>query len=62
MVVIFTCAILTFIMMFIIPEFRSMFEEFEIDLPPMTELLIAISNRVVKLWFLFPLVPIAIVS
>ncbi len=60
MVVLFTCGILTFIMIFIIPEFKSMFEEFELDLPAMTELLIAISNRVVKLWFLFPLIPIAI--
>ncbi len=60
LVVLFTCLILTFIMMYIIPEFKAMFEEFELDLPVMTELLIAISNRVVKLWFLFPLVPIAI--
>jgi type IV pilus assembly protein PilC len=60
MVVLFTCCILTFIMIFIIPEFKDMFEEFELDLPAMTELLIAISNRVVKLWFLFPLIPIAI--
>ena len=59
MVVVFTVLILTFIMIFIIPEFKSMFEEFEIDLPIATELLIAISNRVVKLWFLFPLIPIA---
>jgi len=59
MVVFFTIMILTFIMIFIIPEFKSLFEEFEIDLPVMTELLIAISNRVVKLWFLFPLIPIA---
>lgn len=60
MVVLFTCGILTFIMIFIIPEFKSMFDEFELDLPAMTELLISISNRVVKLWFLFPLIPIAI--
>jgi len=60
MVVLFTVLILTFIMIFIIPEFTKMFEEFEIDLPVMTELLIAISKRVVKLWFLFPLIPIAI--
>ncbi len=59
MVVLFTVLILTFIMIWIIPEFRDMFEEFEIDLPIMTELLIAISNRVVRLWFLFPLIPIA---
>ncbi|MGI9516866.1 MAG: type II secretion system F family protein [Pirellulaceae bacterium] len=60
MVVLFTVIILTFIMIFIIPEFKDMFDEFEIDLPVMTELLIAISTRVVKLWFLFPLIPIAV--
>jgi type IV pilus assembly protein PilC len=59
MVVLFTIAILTFIMLKIIPEFQKMFEEFEIDLPAMTQLLMAISDRVCKLWFLFPLIPIA---
>lgn len=61
MVILFTICILVFIMIFIIPEFKKMFEEFGIDLPPMTELLIAISNRCVKLWFLFPLVPMALI-
>ena len=59
MVVLFTIGILTFIMMKIIPEFQKMFEEFGIDLPAMTKLLMAISDRVCKLWFLFPLIPIA---
>ena len=61
MVVLFTIGILTFIMLKIIPEFQKMFEEFGIKLPAMTELLMAISDRVVNLWFLFPLIPIAIV-
>ena len=59
MVVLFTIAILTFIMLKIIPEFQKMFKEFEIELPAMTKLLMAISDRVCKLWFLFPLIPIA---
>ena len=41
MVILFTVGILTFIMIFIIPQFKEMFEEFEIKLPVMTELLIA---------------------
>jgi type IV pilus assembly protein PilC len=61
MVVFFTTGILTFIMIWIIPQFKEMFEEFEIDLPGMTVLLIDISNRVVQLWFLFPLIPAVIV-
>ncbi len=61
MVIIFTICILTFIMIYIIPEFDKMFKEFEIDLPQITLLLMAVSDRCVKLWFLFPLVPITIV-
>lgn len=61
MVVLFTVAILTFIMLFIIPQFKDMFEEFGIELPAATQLLIAISNRVTQLWFLAPLIPISIV-
>jgi type IV pilus assembly protein PilC len=59
MVVLFTIGILTFIMLKIIPEFQKMFTEFGIELPAMTQLLMAISDRVVNLWFLFPLMPIA---
>ena len=61
MIIFFTIGILVFIMIKIIPQFKEMFEEFGIDLPAMTELLIAISDRCVKLWFLFPLIPIAMV-
>ncbi len=61
MVILFTIGILTFIMIKIIPEFKTMFEEFGIDLPAMTQLLISISDRVVKLWFLFPLIPISMI-
>ena len=48
MVVLFTIAILTFIMLFIIPQFKDMFEEFDIDLPLATQLLIEISNKAVS--------------
>ena len=61
MVVLFTVAILTFIMLFIIPQFQKMFAEFGIELPVPTQLLMAISDRTVKLWFLFPLIPIGMV-
>lgn len=61
MVVLFTIGILTFIMIRIIPEFKEMFEEFGIELPAMTQLLISISDRCVKLWFMFPLIPISII-
>ncbi len=61
MVILFTVLIMIFIMVRIIPEFKKMFEEFGIDLPAMTQLLISISNRCVNLWFLFPLIPIVII-
>lgn len=61
MVVLFTIGILTFIMLFIIPQFKTMFEEFGIELPLATQLLIEISNKVTQMWFLAPLIPISIV-
>ncbi len=60
-IVVITVLIVMFIMIMIIPEFKAMFEEFDLDLPGVTELLISISNRCVNLWFLFPLVPITVV-
>jgi type IV pilus assembly protein PilC len=61
MVIVATILILVFIMIMVIPEFKKIFEEFELKLPAMTELLIAISDRCVRLWFLFPLIPISII-
>ena len=59
-VIIVAVGILAFIMGNIVPVFRDMFVEFELDLPPATELLIAMSDYVVKAWFLIPLIPVAI--
>ncbi|MEM6655731.1 MAG: type II secretion system F family protein [Planctomycetota bacterium] len=60
-VVIFVAVvILTFIMLKIVPEFRKIFEEFELDLPPMTELLVSLSNWVVEYWWSIPLIPVSI--
>ena len=53
--------VLAFIMMVIIPEFKKIFDEFELDLPWMTELLVQTSVRVSKLWFLFPLIPVTLI-
>jgi len=59
-VIIVAVGILAFIMGNIVPVFRDMFVEFELKLPPATELLIAMSDYVVKAWFLIPLIPVAI--
>jgi type IV pilus assembly protein PilC len=52
--------ILTFIMIKIVPEFEKIFEEFDLPLPKMTLLLVAISNWTVRYWYLVPGVPITI--
>ncbi|MCA9040434.1 MAG: type II secretion system F family protein [Planctomycetaceae bacterium] len=50
--------IVTGIMYFIIPEFKSLFEEFELKLPWLTLFLISCSDWVVNNWFLIPMIPI----
>jgi len=59
-VVLFAVAILCFIMVKIVPEFQKIFSEFGVELPPMTQVLIAASNGVAHWWFLIPAIPIAI--
>lgn len=61
MVVLFTVGILTFIMMYIIPEFQKMFEEFEMELPAITELLIELSVKISKYWFMIPIIPVVFI-
>ena len=53
-------AILTFIMLFIVPTFEEMFEEFGLKLPAPTLLLIAISNYLAGYWWLLILMPICL--
>lgn len=50
--------ILALIMVFIVPTFKEMFEEFELDLPAVTQLLIAISEATAQFWYLIPLLPL----
>jgi type IV pilus assembly protein PilC len=52
--------ILTFIMMKIVPQFKKIFDDFGSTLPPMTQILIDISNWVVNYWFLIPAIPFGI--
>ncbi|RLS57069.1 MAG: type II secretion system F family protein [Planctomycetota bacterium] len=46
------------IMYFIIPKFKEIFEGFGVTLPGITELLIKMSDSVVKYWYLIPTVPL----
>jgi len=53
--------ILTFIMLKIVPQFKKIFDDFGSELPPMTQLLIDISNFIANYWFLLPAFPIGAV-
>jgi type IV pilus assembly protein PilC len=52
--------ILTFIMIKIVPAFRDIFEEFDLPLPVMTEMLVNVSNWCVQYWYLIPGIPVTI--
>jgi type IV pilus assembly protein PilC len=51
-------SILIFIMVAIIPKFKSIFNDFNLQLPWMTKTLIQISNWVSQYWYWIPLFPV----
>jgi type IV pilus assembly protein PilC len=53
-------AIVTFIMIWIIPKFKAIFEGFEVKLPAITEYLIKASDWVAAYWYLLPAVPFSL--
>ena len=59
-VVMVAVGILAFIMIKIVPQFKKIFDDFGSELPPMTQLLIDISNWVVNYWYLIPAIPFGI--
>lgn len=60
-VVLVATLIVGFIMVYIIPKFKKIFEGFGTELPKITEVLIATSDFVAAYWFLGPVLPIAFV-
>ncbi len=50
--------ILTFIMIKIVPSFEKIFEDFDTALPPMTIVLMGISQAAVNYWYLIPGIPV----
>ena len=50
-------AVVTFVMMFVIPEFQAIFESFGKDLPRPTQLLMDASDFFLKWWYLLFGVP-----
>ena len=59
-VVMFSVGILAFLMVFIIPKFIKIFEDFDTTLPAMTQLLITISNMFMYYWWILIAVPVGI--
>ncbi|HLA83341.1 MAG TPA: type II secretion system F family protein [Thermoguttaceae bacterium] len=56
----FAIGILTFIMIWIVPKFTEIFNDFEAKLPFMTELLVQISNGMYTYFYLIPGIPLSI--
>lgn len=52
--------ILTFIMLKIVPQFKKIFDDVGSTLPPMTQILIDVSNWIVNYWYLIPAIPFGI--
>jgi type IV pilus assembly protein PilC len=52
--------ILTFIMIKIVPAFVKIFNDFEVELPAMTVLLIWLSNTAVAYWWAIPGIPLSL--
>ncbi|HET6424364.1 MAG TPA: type II secretion system F family protein [Planctomycetaceae bacterium] len=64
---IYPCAVITvatlivgFIMYYIIPKFKKIFEDFGTELPAITKVLINTSDAVVNYWYLGPVIPLAL--
>lgn len=60
-VVMFSVGILAFLMVFIIPKFIKIFEDFDTTLPLMTQWLIFVSNMFLYYWWILIAVPVGIV-
>jgi len=60
MVVLVATSILTGIMIYIIPKFKAIFEDFDTPMPPITEMLISVSDWVVDYWYLLPAIPLGV--
>jgi type IV pilus assembly protein PilC len=59
-VILVAVSILSFIMIFIIPKFEKIFDDFKMKLPDLTLALIKTSRWFVDYWYVLPLIPLAI--
>ncbi|MBQ6159183.1 MAG: type II secretion system F family protein, partial [Thermoguttaceae bacterium] len=56
----FALGILVFIMTKIVPQFVTIFKDFDIELPALTKFLMATSNACIQYWYLIPGIPFLI--
>jgi type IV pilus assembly protein PilC len=59
-VVLFAVLILVFIMLKIVPQFQKIFDDFGLDLPKITKVLIVMSKFTASYWWTLPAVPIGL--
>src|SRR5215211_5684757 len=59
-VILTAVAILTFIMLYIIPKFEKIFKDFQMQLPQMTKMLITTSKWFAEYWYVLPVFPLSI--
>lgn len=57
-VIIIAAVILALIMIYVVPQFKTMFEDQGGQLPAMTQLLMDMSNTIASYWYLLPTIPI----
>lgn len=54
--------ILTLIVMFIVPKFKKMFEDMDVDMPTPTIMLMAFGDFLVNQWYMVPMIPITLIA
>ncbi|MCL2622209.1 MAG: type II secretion system F family protein, partial [Planctomycetaceae bacterium] len=59
-VVFFATAIVIFLMMWIVPQFIKIFDDFGVELPWLTLFLVKVTEFLIDFWFLIPGIPVAV--
>lgn len=59
-VLFFAMAVVTFIMIVIVPKFEQIFQQFKQDLPPLTKMLIGVSRGMADYWYIVLGVPVGL--
>ena len=52
----FSCVIVSALFFFVLPKFKEIFASMNVEMPPMTVALFAMSDFMVKFWYMFPII------